>query len=94
MLWRACLLCEQGAFDCVVLEMSVNGARIRLTRPQPEVTPYALRIPRFGDFPGEEIWRRRRTVGFRFLEAPRNVARTILDTLPECVLGVDTSHLT
>ncbi len=86
-LWRGTLLCAGEVIDCVVTNMSANGAMVRLPNEVNGQSPYALNIPRFGDFPGKIAWKSEHSIGLTFLEQPRNVARTIEDTLPQCSLA-------
>lgn len=84
-LWRADVVCPDDLVAGMVLNMSASGALVRVDRPVGEVEMKALRIPRFGDFPGKVVWQKRRTIGVEFLESPHNVARNIEDVLPECM---------
>lgn len=86
-LWSGTLLCAEEAIDCVITNMSANGAMVRLPDAVGGQSPYALNIPRFGDFPGKIAWKSKHSIGLTFLEQPRNVARTIEDTLPQCSLA-------
>ncbi len=82
-LWKGSLFRPGGAVECVVLNLSANGAKLRLDDPWECPSPITLRIPRFGEFRAEVAWRKDHLIGLKFLEDPKSVARLIEDALPQ-----------
>ncbi len=52
--------------DCVVLNISVGGAKIRVTGPVDTASTVRLRIEPFGEFSGRVVWHNGTTMGIQF----------------------------
>ena len=52
--------------DCVVLNISVGGAKIRVGGPIGDASQVRLRIERIGEFAGRLVWRDGTTMGIAF----------------------------
>lgn len=80
-LWAARLETAAGSFDCVVLNLSLGGARLQVTAPilPPVVT---LVMERFGALRAEIVWQLNDGIGLRFTADPDEVARTLKGALP------------
>jgi hypothetical protein len=69
--------------DCAVLDVSLQGARVRLDEESTLPTgPLAIAVSRFGIFQAEVVWTKDRMSGLRFLESVERVADTIGRQLP------------
>jgi hypothetical protein len=57
-----------GGHDCVVADVSPNGARIRFAQTQMDAVPQIVVFWKTGQaFEVEEVWRRSNEVGVRFI---------------------------
>ncbi|HEY1506394.1 MAG TPA: PilZ domain-containing protein [Stellaceae bacterium] len=71
-----------GGVQCVALDLSLGGARIRVQEKlelQEEVT---LVLAKFGRFPGLVAWRNAWEVGLQFNDTPEEVARRFGNDIP------------
>ena len=92
------LLYRDGIEDCVVRDLSVNGAMISAANAPAQGSPVTLEIARVGGFRGREkdvagrglraevAWRTKDHVGLRFTGRPHEVAETMAGFLPWAVL--------
>jgi hypothetical protein len=81
--WPATLIADSGQFDCIVLDLSANGARVRIGEGMPALSgDITLEISRFGAFRGEAAWQTETEIGLRFAEDPTIVADVLGETLP------------
>jgi hypothetical protein len=80
-LWPANLHVYGKVIDCVVFNISANGAKIICKEAIPDKTPVTLSSTRFGEFPGEIVWASGTNLGIRFAAAPTEVAKAV-DKLP------------
>ena len=58
-MWAARLHINTQTVNCVVLNISPDGAKIRLESIPDEMSPATLHIDRIGDLPGEVLWQAR-----------------------------------
>ncbi len=89
---------RDGIEDCVVRDLSVNGAMISVENAPVIGSPVTLEIARVGGFRGREkdvaanglraevAWHRNDQVGLRFTGKPHEVAETMAGLLPGAVL--------
>ena len=68
--------------NCLVTDISANGARIMLDRCPDGDRLGALHIDRFGLFTGELRWSGDGSAGIRFLDQPSPVAAAVAAVLP------------
>jgi hypothetical protein len=92
------LLYRDGIEDCVVRDLSVNGAMISVANAPAQGSPATLEIARVGGFRGREkdvagrglraevAWRNKDRVGLRFTGRPHEIAETMAGLLPWAVL--------
>jgi len=82
-LWSAQVEALDHLVNCAVLDVSLQGARVRLdddgALPK---GPVAIAVSRFGTFQAEVVWTKDRMSGLRFLESVDRVAETIGRQLP------------
>ncbi len=78
--------------DCVILDISAGGAKIKFDKPLGDVEGVnlslgqRLKIAAAIDFPVEVVWQDGSVVGLRFLNDPYEVAGALEELLPpECV---------
>lgn len=81
-LWPATLSCAGADIDCVIFNISANGAKIRVKTGFVEGTEVTLCSARFGTIPGEIVWSGPTSLGIRFTAPPQDVARAMGDRLP------------
>lgn len=60
------LLCESGAYVCVVRDISATGARVRLFHAPPPDTHLFLELANGDRYGVERVWHRDDHLGFRF----------------------------
>lgn len=71
-----------GAYDCITLDLSLGGAKLRLAKEVELKQPVVLVLDRFGVLQAEIAWQRPGLVGLRFTEDPDYVAGILGRTLP------------
>jgi hypothetical protein len=82
-LWSARVESRQGPSDCVILDLSLGGAKIRASgTPVPARQIVTLVIDRFGALRAEVVWSRMGHMGLRFTDAPDHIAHVVGSTLP------------
>ena len=64
--WSAKLADNQGSRDCMVLDFSPGGARLRTARAMAIGTRVTLGFPYAGQFGGKVVWRNGNFLGVRF----------------------------
>ncbi len=72
--------------DCVVLNISVGGAKIRVAGPVTRIpvataAPVRLRIERIGEFSGRVVWHNGTTMGIQFHDQLREIEPIVEDML-------------
>ncbi len=81
-LWAARLETGEGSFDCITLDLSLGGAKLRMATTSPLKEPVSLVLERFGILHAEVAWQRPDTVGLRFTDEPEYIAGILGRTLP------------
>ena len=81
-IWGAKIETEDGAFDCIMLDLSLGGARLRCDHAFTLLKPATLRLDKFGKFPAEVVWTTGNEVGLRFTEKADDVAARFGDVMP------------
>lgn len=81
-IWGAKLETEQGVLDCIMLDLSLGGARLRCDCQLELGKPATLMLDKFGAFPAEVVWATASEVGVRFNEAAEKVAERFGDVMP------------
>jgi hypothetical protein len=67
--------------DCVVLNISVGGAKLRVSEPIGDASQVRLRIDRVGDIAGRLVWRDGTTMGIAFHDQLRDIDHVVEDML-------------
>ena len=84
-----CVLVDDLVLNCMVIDLSVNGARLLFDRPLPDFSQATirlalkLRLPNPVDFPMQVAWRDGMLLGVTFLDDPGDVAVALEPLLPE-----------
>lgn len=87
-LWCGELVADARAIECVILDMSANGVKLQLSEPLVATDRRVIvRIPRFGDFHGEVMWRDENRLGVRLNAEPGRIAELIQAILPKTAAG-------
>ncbi|HEY3918929.1 MAG TPA: PilZ domain-containing protein [Stellaceae bacterium] len=81
-IWGAKLETEQGVLDCIMLDLSLGGARLRCDCQLALQKPATLVLDKFGRFPSEVVWVTPTEVGVQFNDAPDAVAARFGDVMP------------
>jgi len=84
-IWAAKLETEHGTLDCITLDLSLGGARLRCDPRVALLERATLVLDKFGRFPAEVVWTTATELGLQFTETPEQVAARFGDILP---LGV------
>ncbi len=81
-LWPATLRCGVDSFDCVIFNLSANGAKVMIKGPLDDKGRVTLSSARFGALDGSIVWRSPNAIGICFLLAPELVVEALGDKLP------------
>jgi hypothetical protein len=81
-LWSARIETNSGPCDCIILDLSLGGAKLRTTAEAMSRQHVTLVIDRFGALRAEVMWARRGHMGVRFIDAPDQIAHVVGGTLP------------
>jgi hypothetical protein len=81
-LWPATLRCRNNSFECVIFNLSANGAKVMIKNSLDDGARVTLACARFGALEGEIVWRSPSAAGIRFVLAPELVAKALGDKLP------------
>jgi hypothetical protein len=76
-LWAASLETPDGAFECIVLNVSRSGAQLRLKSPIGPQTAAMLTLETLGTLKVDVVWQRGDKLGVRFRAAPEEIAQII-----------------
>lgn len=85
-LWAAKLAHGKACFDCVVVDLSLGGARIYLAQPVGKGDIVTLKLDRMGALRAEVVWQEGHSLGLCFVDEPQKIAETIGARLPLTVL--------
>jgi hypothetical protein len=81
-LWAAELAHGAKRFDCVVVDLSLGGARIHLAQPVTKGELVTLVLGRLPALKAEIVWQEGHSIGLRFTEAPERIAEIFGGLLP------------
>jgi hypothetical protein len=73
---------SHGVFDCVALDLSLGGARLRLDGSVEILERVVLVLGKFGRFPCEVVWRNATEAGLQFADAPEEIATRFGNIIP------------
>ena len=63
-----------GTVQCIALDLSLGGARIRVHEKLEPLDQVTLALEKFGRFPGHVVWRNVNEAGLQFSDTPEEVA--------------------
>ncbi|GEM_PF-1639487 len=75
--WQARLVLPEGAINCVVYDLSMGGARVRLVAQLEKQQRVRLDIDKLNPLNAEVVWLGIGMVGIRFIDDPAFIARTL-----------------
>lgn len=81
-LWPAKLDTPGGRHDCITLDLSLGGAKLRVADQIALEPPVTLLFEPCGALRGEVVWVDERSIGMRFTDAPAHIARVLSGKLP------------
>jgi len=88
-LWAARLKAGARQFDCIVVDLSLGGARLHFCEPLPKGQMVSLILERIGTIGAEVVRQEERSVGLRFTDDPQHIAKLIGHRLP--LVGIPTA---
>jgi hypothetical protein len=75
--WKARLVLPEGAINCVVYDLSMGGARVRLVAQLQKQQRVRLDIEKLSPLNAEIVWLGIGMVGVRFTDDPAFIGRTL-----------------
>ena len=81
-LWAARIAHGSTRFDCVVVDLSLGGARIYLAQPFSKGDIVTLKLDRMGALRAEVVWQEGHSIGLQFVDDPQKIVETIGARLP------------
>jgi PilZ domain-containing protein len=81
-LWAAKLARGAKRFDCVVVDLSLGGARIHLAQPVIKGEMVTLMLDRLGPIRAEVVWQEEQSIGLHFVDDAKTIADLIGNRLP------------
>jgi len=81
-LWAAKLAHGSARFDCVVVDLSLGGARIYLAQPLGKGDIVTLKLDQMSGLRAEVVWQEAHSIGLRFVDEPQKIVDTIGSRLP------------
>jgi hypothetical protein len=81
-LWSATMISNHLEFECVIVNVSITGAMLRVEDTTGAVKTLVLRSSRFTDLPAKVAWRRGKEIGIEFTGNTPEVERIIGELLP------------
>ena len=81
-LWAAKLARGGMRFDCVVVDLSLGGARIHLAQPVTKGELVTLVLEHLGALRAEVVWQEEQSIGLHFVEDAKKIADMIGTRLP------------
>lgn len=81
-LWSARIETDMGPCDCILLDLSLGGAKLRTALQAKARERVMLVVDRFGAINAEVAWCRSGQMGLRFRDLPETVAQLFGGALP------------
>jgi len=82
-LWTGHLECAGQVVDCIVLNVGLAGAMVRMAVPFERSFPVTLHSYHFGELAGRVVWQDGNAIGLSFEDDPDRVIETLARALPE-----------
>jgi hypothetical protein len=81
-LWTGRIDVSSEWVECVILNISADGAKLRLFQAIDLPARFSVSVDRYGVFPAELAWREGNSAGVRFLGDTGPIAQAIAQALP------------
>jgi hypothetical protein len=81
-LWSARVEWNSGAAECIIMDLSLGGAKLRGPVAAKAHDPVTLVIDRFGTIRAEIVWARMGYIGLRFTDSHDQISHILGTTLP------------
>jgi hypothetical protein len=81
-LWTGRIDVSSEWVECVILNISADGAKLRLYQAIDLPARFSVSVDRYGVFPAELAWREGNSAGVRFLGDTGPIAQAIAQALP------------
>lgn len=81
-IWAASLEASNGIFDCIILDLSSGGARLKISEIVPLNEPAILAFGRFGTFPCTIVRSGFGEAGIQFSDPPEQIISRLGEILP------------
>jgi len=81
-LWSARIESNAGAAECIIMDLSLGGAKLRGQIAVKARDAVTLVIDRFGTIRAEVVWARMGYLGLRFTDSQDQIAHILGTTLP------------
>ena len=88
-LWAGHIVSADQSVDCVILNLSASGAKVRLYEPVAMSERLTLTIRRYGDFQCRLVWQNDAEFGVAFADPPRHIVDILGDALPRVRVDLD-----
>lgn len=75
--WKARLVLPEGAISCVIYDLSMGGARVRLVAQLQKQQRVRLDIDKLSPLNAEVVWLGIGMIGIRFTDDPAFIGRTL-----------------
>ena len=81
-LWAARLESSSGVADCIILDLSSGGARLKVSETIPLDEPAVLVFGKFGTFPCRIVRSSPGEAGIEFTDPPKEIVDRLSEILP------------
>jgi hypothetical protein len=81
-LWVGAVETDAGRFECIALDLSLGGAKLRIAERFAPLQQVRLVLQRFGTLDAEVVWQTKELIGVRFTNDPQAIAAKIGGALP------------
>ena len=82
-LWTGRLECDGQVADCILLNVGLSGAMVRMAVPFERSFPVTLHSYHFGELMSRVVWQDGNAIGLSFEDEPTRVVQSLGRALPE-----------
>ncbi len=87
--WTGRIQLAPKPVECVILNISANGAKLRVFAHVDLPADFTLTVDRFGEFPATLVWSDGRSAGVQFNDDPKRISEIFAAALPTAKLTAD-----
>lgn len=87
--WTGRIQMQPKPVECVILNISANGAKLRVFSHVDLPADFTVTVDRFGDFPAQLVWSDGRSAGVQFIGDPKRISEIFATALPTAKLTAD-----